>query len=273
MRNILDQMKTMKVTLPIQTLTVAGLLFAGVAGALAETESVEKNFAISAKGAVTIKNVNGKLTVATWDGDGVKMEAEKSASSQEGLDGIKINTKSTADSLEITTELPKKRGWFGRTKNYKAKVNYVLHVPSSVHLKKVESVNGSVSISGVKGGVNASTVNGSLTSRGLDGSIDLETVNGSVKCETYTSKSGESIEISTVNGSVELKLPKGINGNLNVKTVNGSIKSDLPFSRTDVSGRRKLRAQLGEGGVSIDLETVNGSVRLRKAAEMSVSSR
>jgi DUF4097 and DUF4098 domain-containing protein YvlB len=94
-----------------------------------------------------------------------------------------------------------------------------------------------------------------------------------VKCETFTSKSGDSIDIETVNGSVELRVAKTIDGDLRVKTVNGSIKSDVPFSQTNVQSRRKLQAQLGDGGVSIDLQTVNGSVRLKPAGSMSVSSR
>lgn len=247
------------------------MLAVGMSPASADTESVTKKYELSPDASVSIQNVNGNITVVAWDGKDVKLEAEKSANSQEGLDGIRIVEKSTPKGLEISTELPKKRGWFGGTKNYKAKVTYVLHVPPSIHLRKVESVNGSVSITGVQGGVNATTVNGTITSKQSNGSIELNTVNGSVRCEAFTSSEEDSIEISTVNGSVELKLLATINGDLKVNTVNGSIKSDLPFSQTDVSGRRKLRAQLGSGGVTIDLETINGSVRLKKAEPMSVS--
>jgi DUF4097 and DUF4098 domain-containing protein YvlB len=102
---------------------------------------------------------------------------------------------------------------------------------------------------------------------------EAESVNGSVKCGTSTSSAKESIKISTVNGSVELKLPASTNADLKAGAVNGSIKSELAFSETNVSGSRKVRATIGEGGLPVDLCTGNGSMQIRKAGAVKGASR
>jgi len=249
---------------PVRMSLLMFLLAGGAFCASAESEAIKKAYDVSANGSLSVENVNGKITVTTWDGNAVKMAAVKSANSQEGLDGIKVIVKSTVNSLEITTTLPRKKGWFGRGKNYGAKVDYVLQVPSTIRIRKAASVNGNVTIAGVQGGVRASTVNGGISSSGLNGSVELSTVNGLVKCETFTSSPKYSIEISTVNGGVELALPATINARLKVNTVNGSIKSELAFSDTKVSRRREVRATIGKGGVAVGLSTVNGGIRIRK---------
>lgn len=249
------------------------LLAGGVIHAFAESETITKLYDVSPTGSVSVENVNGKITVTAWDGDGVSMEAVKSANSREGLDGIKINVKSSDSRLEIITRLPKTRGWFGRTKTYGAKVDYLLRVPPSIKIRRAASVNGSVSIDGVQGGVWASTVNGRIVSSGVNGTIELSTVNGSVTCETSTQSASDSIDISTVNGGVVLGLLKSVDADLKATTVNGSIKSEFALSKTEMSGHRKLRGVIGDGGLPVAVTTVNGSIRLRKTEAVTVSPR
>jgi DUF4097 and DUF4098 domain-containing protein YvlB len=67
-----------------------------------------------------------------------------------------------------------------------------------------------------------------------------------------------------VNGSVSLDLPSDASTDLEVATVNGSISSDFPMT---VSGRispKRLNGTIGAGGRSMSIETVNGSVTIRK---------
>ena len=47
-------------------------------------------------------------------------------------------------------------------------------------------------------------------------------------------------------------------------TVNGSISTDFPISVTGRVNPRKLTGTIGGGGRSMEVETVNGSVTLRR---------
>jgi DUF4097 and DUF4098 domain-containing protein YvlB len=48
--------------------------------------------------------------------------------------------------------------------------------------------------------------------------------------------------------------------------VNGSLTSDFPIMVQGRMNPRRIRATIGKGGRRIRLETVNGSVELRKAS-------
>ena len=51
---------------------------------------------------------------------------------------------------------------------------------------------------------------------------------------------------------------------VSLSTVNGRIDSELPLVLRGSASRRKLEGTLGDGGRRVELETVNGSVHLRK---------
>jgi DUF4097 and DUF4098 domain-containing protein YvlB len=71
------------------------------------------------------------------------------------------------------------------------------------------------------------------------------------------------LRFHTVNGSVTVTLPRNLNADLRAQTVNGAIETDFPIT---VSGRltpRRLDGRIGQGGRSLTLETVNGSIRIR----------
>jgi DUF4097 and DUF4098 domain-containing protein YvlB len=68
-----------------------------------------------------------------------------------------------------------------------------------------------------------------------------------------------------VNGSVTVSLPKQLDADLEAETVNGAIETDYPIT---VSGRltpRHLSGRIGQGGRSLRLKTVNGSIHIRSA--------
>jgi DUF4097 and DUF4098 domain-containing protein YvlB len=48
-------------------------------------------------------------------------------------------------------------------------------------------------------------------------------------------------------------------------TVNGEIETDFPLTITGKFGPRRLNGTIGSGGRRLDLSTVNGSIKLRKA--------
>ena len=72
----------------------------------------------------------------------------------------------------------------------------------------------------------------------------------------------ESLHFETVNGGIDLTLPADLGADLEARTVNGSITSDFPVSVTGRINPRRLTGRIGSGGRRLDLETVNGSIRV-----------
>ena len=72
------------------------------------------------------------------------------------------------------------------------------------------------------------------------------------------------VTASTVNGSVTIEVPSNFAGELEMETVNGSLQSDFPVTMQGLFNPKHLRAKIGDGGPTIRLKTVNGSVELKK---------
>lgn len=143
-------------------------------------------------------------------------------------------------------------------------VKFTVQLPKGVRVR-TSTVNGSLDISGASAEVVAHTVNGRIDAASTSGPVDAETVNGSirVRMDALPANTRE-LEYSTVNGSVTIEVPSNFSGELEMETVNGSLQSDFPVTMQGRFNPRHLRAKIGEGGPTIHLKTVNGSVELRK---------
>ena len=93
---------------------------------------------------------------------------------------------------------------------------------------------------------------------------EASTVNGSIRGTLGSSDWTEALRFQTVNGSITLDLPADVSTEVRAKTVNGSISTDFPMSVTGRVNPRSLTGTIGGGGRSMEVETVNGSVTLRR---------
>ena len=143
-------------------------------------------------------------------------------------------------------------------------VHFVVKVPVGVGFV-ARTVNGSVDADGIGGDVDAHTVNGAIrvSAKGL---AQAETVNGSIKATLGRSDGTEPLDFKTVNGSISIDLPANSNANVRAATVNGDIDTDFPLTVKGHLTSKSLSGTLGAGGRALNLETVNGSIRLRKAS-------
>jgi len=124
-------------------------------------------------------------------------------------------------------------------------------------------VNGDVTVRDASGAVQASTVNGDVdvATRGV---AEASTVNGSIRAALGKADWTGTMAFSTVNGSVTLEVPAGLSADVEAATVNGSIETDFPITVQGKFGSRRLKGTIGNGGRGLDVETVNGSIRLRR---------
>jgi hypothetical protein len=153
------------------------------------------------------------------------------------------------------------RNW--RDRDNDVAVEFTIRVPAGVRLD-ISTVNGGLEIRGATSVVEANTVNGGIRAESSGGPVNANTVNGDIEVRMGDS-GNQDLRFETVNGSIEVYVPDGLNAEVEMRTVNGRVGSDFPMT---VSGRinpRRLRATIGSGGRRISLETVNGSVELRKS--------
>jgi len=248
---------------PLSSGALLALLLSSVNGLCAASERVDETYALSSTGTIELHNVNGSVQVRAWDGEGVRMEAEKKGRDTEVVNGIQIHVESTGDRLQVRTEPAKiRRGWWRRI-SHEGVVDYILHVPAGARLEKIETVNGGLTVEGVTNAVRLETVNGDIRCRKLGGAAVMETVNGSIESTHLRLAADARVKAESVNGAIELRLPQTVDADLRASTINGSIRSDFEFTASTESSRRRVKARLGRGGAPVELSTVNGGVRIR----------
>jgi hypothetical protein len=153
------------------------------------------------------------------------------------------------------------RNWRGHDND--TSVEFTVRLPAGVRIG-VSTVNGGVTVNGATSEVRASTVNGRVSAMSSGGPVNASTVNGDIDVRMRELGTGD-LEYSTVNGSFEIEVPANLDAELDMRTVNGSLSADFPITLQGRVNPRRMRATIGKGGRRIRLETVNGSVELRKA--------
>ena len=126
------------------------------------------------------------------------------------------------------------------------------------------TVNGSIKADDLGGRTEAHTVNGSVKLRSR-GAVSADTVNGSIVAVMGRADWEGEASFETVNGSITLELPADANVAIRGRTVNGGISTELPLRVSGKYGPKRLEGTLGSGGRELDLGTVNGSIKIRKA--------
>lgn len=234
-------------------------------------ETFKKSIPMKPGGKFEVENLNGNISIESWDKQEVYIEAEKQVRAGDRKDAerfmeeLKIEVEERGDRIIVTTRHPRKGNggfwdWvFGD--NVNSSVSYTIRVPKKCDIEAT-STNGGIYVNDVEGRIRLRTTNGKINAEGLKGYVSARTTNGSVKVELEEVKVNEEMEFLTTNGSVTLYIPDKINCNVNAKTTNGSIKTDFPLEVKGKYGSKRLSGKINGGGPVIFIETTNGSIKI-----------
>lgn len=146
-------------------------------------------------------------------------------------------------------------------------VNGAVETTRATGRVNVEVVNGAVTVTDGSGELEASTVNGKLAvTGGSYGRVKLETVAGGARFDAALAPKG-SLGVESVSGSVELLFPAGFGGDFSVSSFSGAITNELGPAAEKSSSftpQSELKFTSGSGGVRVSVETLSGSVHIRK---------
>jgi hypothetical protein len=216
---------------------------------------------------VTIKNVNGNIDAELASGDEVEVTAEKSGPD---ADQVKIEVIQQSDGVMICAIYP---GWFSshcndwhssNTHSDKTRVHFTVRVPENIRLH-AENVNGNVTAEHLGRFVRASSVNGSVRVS-TKSWAEVSTVNGSIEATMGRADWNGTLKAESVNGSITIELPSDANTEVDFASVNGRMESEFPLSVNGSFGGHIIKGKIGSGGRELKVETVNGSVKLRRGS-------
>jgi len=214
---------------------------------------------VSARAALTVDaGPNGGISVVGTDRKDVLVQAtvrawgEREEDARATVGQVVVHTDDV-----IRAEGPAQNGRNGWS------VSYEVFAPRDTNLK-LETHNGGIAITTVRGALDFETQNGGVKLDGLAGNVHGRTTNGGVDINlTGTRWEGEALDVRTTNGGVRMRVPENYSARLETGTVNGGVNIDFPVL---VQGRigRDISTTLGSGGALVRAETTNGGVRVIK---------
>jgi hypothetical protein len=224
---------------------------------------------------IRIRNLNGPISVGAASGDNVEVTATKhwrrgdpsvvrfdTQKFGPGNESVVIcalwGDRASCD--ESHYESHGDRGM----RNNDVSVEFRVLVPKGVRVG-VNTVNGAVNVEGATAEVDAATVNGEVEVATSGGPVNASTVNGGVRARVGRVENDGDMAFTTVNGTVIAEFTGEFGGDVEMSTVNGALRTDYEITVTGRLDPKHLRAHIGKpGGPRIKLETVNGSVELRR---------
>lgn len=222
--------------------------------------------------AIEIKGINGAITARATTGAEVQVTAVKHAGNKGDADDVTFKVVEGSAGVTICVMYPGTEGkpnecvqGSGGRMNVNendTRVDFTVQVPAGVDFIG-KTVNGDVETDRIGGNVHATTVNGDITVAAA-GYVRATTVNGSIEASLGRADWQGDLEFSTVNGGIALRLPEGLGAEVTAGTVNGDFETDFPLTVQGKWGPKHVTGTIGSGGRKLSLNTVNGSISLRR---------
>jgi hypothetical protein len=239
------------------------------------TEDFNREYDSNENTTLEVRNSNGDITVKVWDGETIKLDAQKRVSEnrKDELDKTEINVTEENDEIVVKTI-------YHDEDKMHVTVNMEIMVPEYVKVESVkssngdikitdtlgdtfaESSNGDVPIEDVDGYVKAHSSNGDLDIKGTTGISDMSTSNGDINVEIFDIQND--VSISSSNGKVVVYILPTLKCKVDMDTSNGDVSvSGITLDKT-VDEDKHIKGTLNGGGHTIEMHSSNGDVELKK---------
>ena len=259
-------------SIPIVAVLLAGFAAAPVPGAAQQTSPFRWSGSLAAGSTVEIIGLNGDIEAVPASGNEVQVEAVKRAREHDP-EAVRIEVVEHEGGVRICAVYPLRSGErnegcgnsggdHGELAESDVQVAFTVRVPAGVAFTG-RTVNGGIEASELRGDVHASTVNGGVRVSGA-GRVEAQSVNGAIEAALGRGVWEGTLEMETVNGSITVRLPADASASIVAQTVNGELNSDFPLTidAGERWGPRRIEGTIGSGGGTLELKTVNGSIRI-----------
>ncbi len=224
---------------------------------------------------VRVQNVNGSIEVSSRTGDAIEIIAYKKVRADDTehagrmMEALTVEVTENDGELVVETILPRNRrghsggffSWLFGGGSSGSSVSYEINVPKKMNLD-LHSTNGALTVTGSSGEMVLSTTNGKIRAEDISGTIRARTTNGSLNISMKEVAKNEEMNLKTTNGSVKLYLPSTINADIEARTTNGRVRCELPITEGYKKSKRRLEAEINDGGPLIFIKTTNGSISI-----------
>ncbi|MDX2149332.1 MAG: hypothetical protein SFV54_01260 [Bryobacteraceae bacterium] len=138
------------------------------------------------------------------------------------------------------------------------KVHLKIKVPRSAPLR-VKSTVATTTLADLRGEMEIESIRGSIKMSGIDGLVRLKTVVGDAELHLAKVTSGTRVE--TVRGNIQVFLPAKVKFDIEPDATRGEVRSDFGKTAGELI---KERTKVNGGGPSLRVVTTRGTVEIKK---------
>jgi hypothetical protein len=242
------------------------LLFGHTAFAVEVLEEiVEQKYDVEADATLRISNTDGSIRIYADDKQEISILAIKKAYTSERLKGIVVDVKATPTSIAISTAFPPRKNALS---DRSGTVDYILVVPQTIKITRLDLVNGEMLVEGLRGGsASAHLVNGWLGGHNCFGDLDLSIETGRLDVAfDWWENRKFSVKASSTRGSVRAILPSDASLILNASAPTGRIANGFGTNETGANEViHSVNTVIGpDAEAIIELKADDGNIRIDK---------
>ena len=229
-------------------------------------QEIRKEFILKPGATVYVFGVNGKLDVTTSDTDKAEVYLVRSVRKAEDFDERQPRIEMDDDSLEIVIRKNRRISlWaeLGSSNEERQRLelklprNVVFHANRNTGNLTIGELDNALLVDGLKGNLKAARA----VYRGV-----FEEINGNVDATLGNLTSG--LAIQGINGNLDFHFTETVNADVGIRRHNGQFNSELPNTTIKEQKHSRVEARIGNGGVSIEVNGINGSINLLSAAKV-----
>ncbi|MEJ2005107.1 MAG: hypothetical protein P8X57_09125 [Cyclobacteriaceae bacterium] len=230
-------------------LIIIPILLVSAAFGQRRADTISKEITLQKPAASTVlyvANINGNITVDTYDGSVIRVEAERliTAKSQDklqkGISSYGLATLDRGDTVFLYLSgicgsenwlHPKSRGsqrsYYTEDcrQDFDFKMDMTIRVPAELNLYLSTINDGAVKVSGVKGTLDLHNVNGPVSADGAEAATIARTINGDVDLDFNRQPAAGSFY--SLNGNITMMMPRGFSAKATFKSFNGEIYTNV----------------------------------------------
>jgi DUF4097 and DUF4098 domain-containing protein YvlB len=214
-------------------------------------QNIDRSLPTGATPSVEISNVQGRVTVAAWDQQEVKVTGT--------IENDETEFEFSGDARHVVIKVRPESG-----KSHRNHDDAILDikVPAGASLD-INTVSADIDVQGVRGSQRLEAVSGDVTTAAYSEQLDVRTISGNAVVNGTGGKAR--VEAESVSGDVTVR---GVDGEVQAQSVSGNVKLDLGTATRlkleTVSGNVKASLTLASDA-RLDAESVSGDVDIRFA--------
>ena len=249
----------------------------------------------TAKSELWLKNIEGNVKIIGYDGETVEITVEKTIDAttqgrlQKGIEEVTLTTELDSNIMLVYMDAPfvdahRKGDHFHyhadrHDDDYEYRMDFTVRVPRNVNLEVSTINDGALTIENMQPQrIEAHNVNGPIRCIDISGQTSAITVNGDIDI-SFVKAPNTHCRFKTVNGDINVLAPQDFSGDISFKSMNGEFYTNfeqidyLPAevsstkegrqNRTTYRIDRSTKIRIGQGGATVETETLNGEVYLK----------